>query len=90
MGEPVHPADVVELQDERGLARSDLVHHGTLDASDIPPQHAVSALPKWNQNQAHVFKTLSTFIAFIIMGANDAAYGVSISLPDREEEKYAD
>lgn len=78
-----HPSDTVELRDPHALLRGDLLHidysrtNGQVGGSEIPPQHAVSALPAWNQNKSNVFKTLSTFVAFIIMGANDAAYGVS-------------
>lgn len=40
-----------------------------------PPDHAVSALERWNGSKANVFKTIATFVGFIVMGANDAAYG---------------
>lgn len=39
------------------------------------PSHAVLALQRWNGSKANVYKTMATFIGFIIMGANDAAYG---------------
>jgi hypothetical protein len=83
MGDLSHPADAIELPDPQALLRNDSGHrdfsnvHGRSDILEIPPEHAVSALPAWNQNRANVFKTFSTFSAFIIMGANDAAYGVS-------------
>jgi predicted MFS family arabinose efflux permease len=51
------------------------------DSSSInsePPSHAVSALERWNGNKSNVFKTAATFMAFIVMGANDAAYGALI------------
>jgi hypothetical protein len=83
MGDLSHPADAIELPDPQALLRNDSGHRdfsnidGRSDILEIPPEHAVSALPAWNQNRANVFKTFSTFSAFIIMGANDAAYGVS-------------
>src|SRR5213080_5022873 len=83
MAEALHPADAVELRDPNGLLQNASVTRDSsginrqLEGSDVPPEHAVSALTAWNQNKANVFKTLSTFVAFIIMGANDAAYGVS-------------
>lgn len=43
-----------------------------------PPEHAVSALPRWNESRANVFKTMSTFFGFLVMGANDAVYGAII------------
>jgi hypothetical protein len=85
MGDPSHPADAIELRDPHGLLQGELGHsgdsstNGRLEGSETPPEHAVSALPAWNQNKANVFKTFSTFVAFIIMGANDAAYGVSLT-----------
>ncbi len=88
MQEHWHPADTVELRDPHAILRGEPVDtadsstNGRLEGSDVPPQHAVSALPAWNQNKANVFKTLATFVAFIIMGANDAAYGVSSRLAD--------
>ncbi len=90
MGDASHPADALELQDPHGLIQDHARHDdytsttGGLEESAVPPEHAVSVLPTWNQNKANVFKTFSTFSAFIIMGANDAAYGVSKALSDRE------
>ena len=88
---PSHPSDTIELQDPNGLMRNDQVaidysaSNGHAHGSDSPPEHAVSALPNWNQDKACVFKTLSTFLSFIILGMNDAAYGVSpnLSTPGR-------
>jgi hypothetical protein len=83
MGDSSHPADAIELPDPQALLRNDSGHrnsssmNGRSHGLEIPPEHAVSALPAWNQNKANVFKTFSTFVAFSIMGANDAAYGVS-------------
>jgi hypothetical protein len=83
-----HPADAIELRDPVGLLWGDQAPivdsntNGSLTGSHTPPEHAVSALPAWNQNKANVFKTLSTFVAFIVMGANDAAYGVSRKFPE--------
>lgn len=83
MGDVTHPADSVELHDPHrmlggGSFEDEHVSaNGGFDGSSVPPQHAVSALPAWNQNKSNIFKTLSTFVAFVTMGANDAAYGVS-------------
>jgi hypothetical protein len=36
------------------------------------------ALEKWNQSRGNVCRSLCTFWSFLVMGANDAAYGVSV------------
>lgn len=40
------------------------------------PSTTVSVVERWNHPHINVQRTLATFFAFIIMGANDAAYGV--------------
>lgn len=39
---------------------------------------AFPAKEKWNDPPINVYRSLSTFWSFLVMGANDAAYGVSI------------
>lgn len=41
------------------------------------PSSAVTALEKWNHPRSNVYRTFATFWSFFVMGANDAAYGVS-------------
>lgn len=41
---------------------------------------AVSQSPKWNSSRLNVAKVLATFASFLLIGANDAAYGVRITL----------
>ncbi|KPI40594.1 Bypass of stop codon protein 6 [Cyphellophora attinorum] len=77
----------VELQDLPHYLRSDaqdaagkgqVLDHESLTASianSDPPEHAVSVSQRWNGSRSNVFKTMSTFLGFIVMGANDAAYG---------------
>lgn len=36
------------------------------------------ALERWNQSRGSICRTLCTFWSFLVMGANDAAYGVSV------------
>lgn len=35
------------------------------------------ALEKWNYPRVNIYRSLATFWSFLVMGANDAAYGVS-------------
>ena len=51
-------------------------HTSTPDDTDTPAA-AVSALEKWNSPPANIDRTLATFWSFLVMGLNDAAYGVS-------------
>lgn len=48
----------------------------TIDSSDGPPG-AFPALEKWNSPRINIYRSFSTFWSFLVMGANDAAYGVS-------------
>lgn len=41
------------------------------------PSTTVSVAERWNHPKANVSRTLAILFAFTIMGANDAAYGVS-------------
>lgn len=58
--------------------------HGPTVLSASTPSVTVSALEKWNHPRSNIYKTLTTFWSFLVMGANDAAYGVRsvlISVP---------
>ncbi|KKA25033.1 MFS transporter [Rasamsonia emersonii CBS 393.64] len=49
----------------------------TFDSPEEPPTGAVvHALEKWNAPSRNIPRTLATFWSFLIMGANDAAYGL--------------
>jgi hypothetical protein len=43
------------------------------------PSTTVSVVERWNHPPINIQRTFATFFAFVIMGANDAAYGVSPS-----------
>lgn len=42
-----------------------------------PPAVVAHALERWNEPSVNVSRLVATFWSFVIMGANDAAYGVS-------------
>ncbi|KAF2181802.1 MFS general substrate transporter [Zopfia rhizophila CBS 207.26] len=42
------------------------------------PSTTVRVLERWDHPRINVYRTLATFFSFIIMGANDAAYGALI------------
>ncbi len=74
------PKDTMELQDVSNHlgTQTPLDDEGGLSKGSDIPSHAVSAYERWNQSNSNIFKTMSTFFGFIIMGANDAAYGAII------------
>ncbi|KAL5365058.1 major facilitator superfamily domain-containing protein [Aspergillus floccosus] len=40
------------------------------------PAHIFTEMERWNQSRSNVLKILATFWSFLVMGANDAAYGL--------------
>lgn len=50
--------------------------HSADDTASNESPDGFAALEKWNQPQSNVYRTLATFFSFLVMGANDAAYGV--------------
>jgi hypothetical protein len=44
------------------------------------PSTTVSVVERWNHPKVNIYRTFATLFAFMIMGANDAAYGVSICI----------
>lgn len=44
----------------------------------LAPPTAVGVVEKWNEPRSNIYRTFATFWSFLVMGANDAAYGVSI------------
>lgn len=46
-----------------------------------PPTTAADVVERWNYPRSNIPKVGTCFWAFIVMGANDAAYGVSGALP---------
>lgn len=42
-----------------------------------PPAMVAHVVEKWNEPSVNISRLFATFWAFVIMGANDAAYGVS-------------
>lgn len=48
-----------------------------IESSEDSSQEGFAALEKWNHPQINTYRSFSTFWSFLVMGANDAAYGVS-------------
>lgn len=45
--------------------------------SDAPPEPETVPLTKWSHPRINIWRTLTTFLAFFILGAHDGAYGVN-------------
>ena len=63
----------------------DVIPNGTVDAGSpstnlgealAVPSTAVPSLQKWNSSKANMWRLFATFFSFVLIGANDAAYGV--------------
>lgn len=59
-----------------GHSSSDQVESGNFEAADGT---VVEAAEKWNSPRRNIFRVGATFWSMMIMGANDSAYGVSVS-----------
>lgn len=46
-------------------------------ATEQGPSHVFQETERWNYPRSNVFKIMATFWSFLVMGMNDAAYGVS-------------
>lgn len=85
-------ADTVELQQlPAPTPISEPVGEGSdtrADSQDLisPPDTAVAAVEKWNSSTTNVLRICATYWAFLVMGANDAAYGVRRPSPSSEQE----
>lgn len=46
------------------------------DAAMEPHTNPIMATERWNESQRNVFRIAAAFFCFVVMGANDSAYGV--------------
>jgi hypothetical protein len=68
------------LQDAHALPRSETepgLETLSVESQQQTPAMVVHALEKWNEPSVNINRLFATFWSFVIMGANDAAYGVS-------------
>lgn len=45
--------------------------------SESCPSSLTAAAERWNESRTNVFRLVASFFCFMVMGANDSAYGVS-------------
>lgn len=65
--------DIQEARMERDLDLETF----SADSQQEQPATVAHALEKWNEPSVNINRLFATFWSFVIMGANDAAYGVS-------------
>ncbi|KAF2846589.1 MFS general substrate transporter, partial [Plenodomus tracheiphilus IPT5] len=74
----LQPVAPVAFRDE-GRLLGDNVSKNIDPVEFLPqPSTTVSVVERWNQYRTNIFRTFATLFAFLIMGANDAAYGAII------------
>lgn len=71
------PSD--DAASNKGLLSSSHSHTmGETGGQDPDPTPRAEASQRWNDSRRNIFKMLSTFVSFLVMGSNDAAYGPMI------------
>lgn len=79
----------IELQqskidpDDRVFASSKDDDQGPTKLSP-PPSASTSVIERWNRPKINIWRTIAAFFTFIMMGANDAAYGALIPYVSHE------
>ncbi|XPS78310.1 hypothetical protein M3J07_010329 [Ascochyta lentis] len=74
----LRPIPSAALRDPGRLLSED--RSKNIDPAEFLPQPSttVSVVERWNSPKANIYRTAATLFAFVIMGANDAAYGAII------------
>lgn len=67
-------ADHINLEGRQTSERSEAERESNSETEGF------SALEKWNHPRINMFRLFATLWSFLVMGANDAAYGVSAAL----------
>jgi hypothetical protein len=72
-------ATTCEIQSSRDTSfiALETLPHGQSDTDSRLGPESFPLLEKWNQPRINIHRTFATFWSFLVMGANDAAYGVS-------------
>ncbi|KAJ4296726.1 hypothetical protein N0V90_006774 [Kalmusia sp. IMI 367209] len=53
-------------------------NHDPVESLPSPTTQAAAQLERWNGSSTHMYRTFAAFWSFVVMGANDAAYGALI------------
>lgn len=51
--------------------------HSRTESGNNSSEDGFAALEKWNEPRINAYRSFATFWSMLVMGANDAAYGVS-------------
>lgn len=74
------PAPTLHLENNTEFPQQDIGNNGHDSDKSLPsPVTAVEVVQRWNNPKVNIYRTFATFYTFVVMGANDAAYGVSHS-----------
>lgn len=68
---------VIQKSRDASLIALEALPHGQSDTGSPLGPESFPRLEKWNQPRVNIHRTFATFWSFLVMGANDAAYGVS-------------
>jgi hypothetical protein len=72
------PSELTRHHESTSAAAATAPSAPTDDDELPPPSIATSMVQRWNYPRRNVPKVAACFWSFVVMGANDAAYGVSI------------
>ncbi|KAF2010499.1 MFS general substrate transporter [Aaosphaeria arxii CBS 175.79] len=74
-------SSAIELQPVAGASNDQIpLQKDNIDPAEFLPQPSttVNVVERWNYPRINIYRTCATFFAFIVAGANDAAYGALI------------
>lgn len=82
---PIEPApirqDAKQSQHELQTWSPSLTFRGENQGTEPDPAPAVNAVERWNESPKIMSRVAAAFFCFLVMGANDSAYGVSAIKP---------
>ncbi len=74
----------VKEEDEKKVSAANLGAKSGETVEDSPNE--TNKLEQWNHPRINLYRYLTTLFCLILMGMNDAAYGVSLSKADSKEQ----
>lgn len=75
------PATSWKINETRGSRLGEDDGSDPVENLPSPTTQAAERLERWNTPMVNFWRTLAAFWSFVVMGSNDAAYGVRIDSP---------